>query len=164
MNFGFELTMIYAGRRTAIYSVLIDGENKTELERFKENSEFALLPDHLRILRRLQNIADITGAQERWFKREVRPRSQADTLRALHHENADLRLYCCRWAYDLLIVGYGGIKRVAAYQDDPALDRCVAQLEYVHGRLVERIRSNEIVIVNGWFGGNLRFEQVESYL
>ena len=60
-----------------------------------------------------------------------------------------------------MIVGNGGMKVTAKYQEDPNLDRAVKQLEYVYRRIMERMREGGIDIeetIDGLeYVGNLMF-------
>lgn len=62
-----------------------------------------------------------------------------------------------------MIMGNGGVKVTARYQEDPNLDRAVKQLEYVYRRVIERMREGGIDIEETMDGleyiGNLAFER-----
>lgn len=167
MNFGFNLVELRCGTRASLYTVHLDGEAKSEYAKFRDDPALRSQPDHRMILQILHLIAERYGCRERMLKNEIRPGSSSHSLRALHYENESLRLYCCRWSHDIMILGNGGIKRTASYQQDPHLDRCVRCLEYVDKRITARLRSQDhggdLKIVGSRFVGDLEFTREEIY-
>ena len=85
----------YTGRKTTIYSLLIEDEGITLFERFiKENWQSHL--EELQDIRlRLQNIGKKYGAREQFFK--INEGKGGDLLCALYDlPEKKLRLYCIR--------------------------------------------------------------------
>ena len=165
MNFGFKLIEVSCGLRASLYTIHIDGADKSEYAKFRDDPVLRSESDHRMILQILYLIAERYGCRERFFKNEIRPGSTAYSLRALHYENEALRLYCCRWSHDILILGNGGIKRTASYQQDPHLDNCVKCLELVDKKITACILSKDydgLRIVGNRFEGNFELAEGDS--
>ena len=133
----------YTGRKTTIYSLLIEGENITLFERFiKENWQNHL--DELQDIRlRLQNIGRKYGAREQFFK--VNEGKAGDLLCALYDlPEKKLRLYCIRLGSVVLVLGGGGAKNVRSLQEDPKLMAENYLLRYISNEIYQRLKDKDL--------------------
>lgn len=111
----------------SLYSIHFESEDLTEfarfLDKFKENAE--LQRDFLRIVQAVQLIMS-GGALERRFRPEGK---MNDGVCALPVLTGKLRLYCLRLSDKVLIIGNGGVKEVATYQESEELTGYVMDLQ-----------------------------------
>lgn len=111
----------------SLYSIHFETENLTEfacfMEKFKDNSK--LQRDFLRIVQAVQLIMS-GGALERRFRPEGK---MSDGVCALPVMTGKLRLYCLRLSDKVLVIGNGGIKNVARYEDSDELTGYVMDLQ-----------------------------------
>lgn len=137
-----------------------------EPDRFFADPTVRASSDVRALANRLRRSGPHRGFRDRWFRSERR----AWALFAPHPPDApeleerfppSLRLYCLRLDR-LLIVGHGGLKTTATFQEDARLNAAVADLEAFDQRLQARLRLGDL-----WFdrdrnghpilGGNLDF-------
>ena len=130
---------------TDIFSIRIDGDRLSEVEKFlimfKDTASPVLKDDLDRIINGLSQIAE-NGALERFFRNEggINDRVVAIPLYILprnHAENGTLRLYCIRISDKLLIVGGGGLKTTHTTEEDPILSAHVRTLQSIDKKLAE---------------------------
>ena len=111
----------------SLYSIHFESEDLTEfarfLEKFKDNSK--LQRDFLRIVQAVQLIMS-GGALERRFRLEGKTN---DGVCALPVLTGKLRLYCLRLSDKVLVIGNGGVKDVATYQESEELTGYVMDLQ-----------------------------------
>lgn len=93
------------------------------------------------------------GALERHFRPEGHPR-----MGAVPADIGDLRLYCFRISDNILLFGGGGLKKVAAFQDDPELHSQVKITKKVGIKLLRYIERNQITAYGKQLFGKLTFE------
>lgn len=126
----------------SLYSIHFEKENLTEfarfLEKFKENSR--LQRDFLRIVQAVQLIMS-DGALERRFRPEGK---MSDGVCALPVLTGKLRLYCLRLSDQVLIIGNGGIKDVARYEDSIELAGYVLDLQKFDS-IIKEAKANGLV-------------------
>jgi hypothetical protein len=123
----FELREIpqLTGRRCKIYSVLVEGDEKTLFEQFVEENEDRFPEEVNNILEKILTIKQLEGARD-YFFRSKKEGKLGDGVEALFDEpNANLRLYSIKYGNILLILGSGGYKSKAirAFQEDPKLTK-----------------------------------------
>ena len=109
-----------SGQKATIYSVRIEDDVDTLLEKFVAENIPSYRDEVRELLLRLQQIGHHTGARETFFKpNEGKP---GDGIEALY-DAADkhLRLYCIRNGRVAVIVGGGGPKTTRTWQEDPKL-------------------------------------------
>ncbi|MCW3789425.1 hypothetical protein [Plebeiibacterium sediminum] len=95
-----------------------------------------------------------TGALERYF----RPESRAnDQVWAIPIETSNLRLYVIRISEEILIIGNGGAKTTATYNEDPTLNKHVELLQKIDRFIKSRIKNGRITVAQKQLKGNLRF-------
>ena len=91
------------------------------------------------------------GAHERYFRPESK---RKDGIWAIPIETASLRLYVIRLSFNIVILGNGGIKKTATYNEDPYLEECVKLLQEVDGYINARIKQEKIIIYQNNIFGN----------
>ena len=127
-----------------IYSIRIDGKEESELQEFivtfKDTDDQYLLQDWREIMKYIQTIG-IKGAKEYYFRPEGTMKDRICALpiyttgRSKTH--GTLRLYCIRISDKLLILGGGGIKMTAKYEEDELLLEIVRTLQNIDIELVK---------------------------
>ena len=123
----FELKEIYefTGQRCKIYSVQIEGDEKTLFEQFTEENKNDFPEEMDNIIENLTLIGQRYGAQERYFrpKKEGRLGDGVEALFDVPHAN--LRLYTIKYSNVLLVLGGGGHKNksIRAFQEDAKLTK-----------------------------------------
>lgn len=149
-----------SGTKASLYSVVIDGESGTLLDKFIKENIGSSLSEVKDILQRLRTIGHQTGAREQFFKLfEGKP---GDGVCALYdHPNSKLRLYCIVFGSQILIVGGGGFKpkNIQALQENKKLKDENYFLRWLSEQITQRIKDKEITFENNYldFSGNLTF-------
>jgi putative component of toxin-antitoxin plasmid stabilization module len=152
-----------SGRKTKIYSVLLENESKSLFENFLEENTEKNKPEILEILQRVNSIAQKEGAKEHYFKKAEG--ALGDGVEALYDDiNRKLRLYCIRYGSVVLILGGGGAKNVRALQDDPKLKKENYVLRQISKILTQAMKEGELQWNNDFddFTGNLTFDDNED--
>ena len=152
----------FTGDEASIYSVVLDDEKETLFENFIKENKNSFSSEIKDILIRLETIGHKTGARESFFKHYEG--AQGDGVCALYDKpNNNLRLYCIRYATQILILGSGGPKNVRALQEDKKLTQENYFLRWLSKQITERIRNKEIEYINDChdFSGNLNFQDDE---
>lgn len=130
-----KLELVERGEQTTLYSICFENENLSEfgkfLTKFKDNAK--LQRDFQTIVRVLEIILS-DGAAERRFRNEGK---MNDRVCALALDSRKLRLYCLRLSDKVVILGNGGIKTVAKYQDSEELAGYVMDLQLFDAILKE---------------------------
>lgn len=141
MNFGFEIIEVSLGKRASVYTIQIEGEEQTELNKFLSKKEVQSEKQALEFIAyRLQEIIPNKGAQKRFFK----PDGKAiDAVCKLKHSL--LRCYCLRFGTLMIIAGGGGVKprNIRRTQDKEDLNQAVKILQYVEKRIEEASNNQE---------------------
>lgn len=152
-----------SGPRTSIYSIILDGEDSTLLEKFVIENESKFPSEVEYLLNKLEIMGNKTGAPDYYFTGgEGNLGDQVCVLKDIPAKK--LRLYCIRLGNCTLILGGGGYKNVRALQDDPKLKAENYLLREVSHLLGERLKERDISIdykTNDLFG-NLVFKEDES--
>lgn len=138
------LNLIEQSDKVSIYSISFSLDNKTEFERFMDKFESiaSLNKDYQKILYAIQLILD-RGALERYFRPEGK---MSDSLCALPIESGKFRLYCLRISDEILILGNGGIKNTATYQEDNELLGYAVDLQKFDKLIKEELKTGSITI------------------
>jgi hypothetical protein len=144
----FELKEIQqlTGQRCKIYSVLMEGDEKTLFEQFiAENKDnFPEAADD--IYASLMAIGRRHGARDYYF----RPKKEGklgDGVEALFDvPNAHLRLYAIKYGGVLLVLGGGGHKPkdIRAFQEDPKLTKENYLVRKIAATLYEAIKNRDL--------------------
>ncbi|MBW8050528.1 MAG: hypothetical protein FVQ77_09355 [Cytophagales bacterium] len=152
----------FSGEEASIYSVYMEDLKKTLFDVFLEENKNSFKSELKDILQRIKVIGSKTGAREQFFKlNEGKP---GDGVCALYDDDRNLRLYCIRYAKQLVIIGGGGEKSVQVLQDDEKLKEENYLLREISKIITERIKEGEINYTNDYrdFEGNLEFN-TEDY-
>lgn len=134
----FKLTEI-----ADIYSIRIDGNNESELQKFlinfKDTQNLYLKRDFYEIINSIQKMS-IEGIKEVYFRPEGKFNDRVYALPIYtiprNNKQGTLRLYCIRISDKLLIIGGGGEKTTRTYDEDEHLSEIVATLQEIDKRLL----------------------------
>ena len=128
-----------------LFTICFDGESYTEFQKFimKGEENAKLQPDLQKILNALQRMMSAVGFLERYFRPEGKMR---DRVAALPIQTSKLRLYCLRLSDSVLIVGNGGVKGTATYDEDKELNGYVISLQKLDELLKSAERKGTILI------------------
>ena len=143
-----RLQVYVLGTHTTVYALRDPAQTHSEPDRFFLDPAVRASSDLNALVFRLRKSGPSRGFRDRWFRDE----RGAHALYAPHPTGApeleqrfppSLRLYCLR--YDrILIAGHGGLKTTATFQDDPALNAAVADLEAFDTRLQARLELGDV--------------------
>ncbi|MBL7767832.1 MAG: hypothetical protein JNK20_02615 [Flavipsychrobacter sp.] len=152
-----------SGNEASIYSVYLEHENRTLFERFIAENQPAYQQELWNIIGRIKSMGTEVGARDHFFKKnEGKP---GDLVCALYDEpDKYLRLYCIRFGRTCIILGGGGPKDVAAWQDDSKLAEEANWMITVSNDIYKRILEGDIRWVDDGFEleGDLSFNQDEE--
>lgn len=132
-----------SGNQAGIYSVLLEEETTTLLERFVGENLNDFREEVTEILLTLKQIGHHAGARETFFKpHEGKP---GDGIEALYDaEERHLRLYCIRNGRVAVVVGGGGPKTTRTWQEDPKLKAENELLQRVSKTMSNALRERDI--------------------
>ena len=139
----------------SLYSPRFEGEQYTEFEKFLLAFKEQYPDDVKQIVYRL-DIAKREGAQDRHFRYEGKMRDRVMALPS-HLETTSLRLYLLNIQSRILILGNGGLKSTAKYQEDANLNKCVETLQKIDIELKLREKKKVITIKGTQLLGELEF-------
>ncbi len=150
--------LLETGEKVSLYSPRFEGEEYTEFEKFlleyKNMEEFHR--DLGVLFARLEEIKK-NFAEDRYFRYEG---SRSDRVRALPAKFLDssrLRVYCIVISRKVVILGNGGVKTTATYQEDRHLKKCVETLQKIDFEIKMRENRKIIVIKGSQLEGELSF-------
>lgn len=136
-----KLELVVESENVSIYSPKYDGETMTEFEKFMSNNGTLPHPqlkkDFDSIISVIKKMLDDCGARENLFRLEG-GRIKAIPLCIDQKRGrgvGSVRLYCIRFSTRLLVIGNGGIKRVAKFEQDPILLSIVNQLRDIEHKI-----------------------------
>ena len=143
------------------YSIHLDGEELSELERFFEKfptgSEYD--EDIDVVISWLDNIAE-RGALERYFRPEGR---YGDGVGVIPIDIGNkVRLYCLRLSDKILVFGNGGVKDAPTWEESEQLAPYVKLLIDTSRFISSRIKDGTLVLVDKEIVGNLNFSRDET--
>lgn len=143
------------------YSIHLEGEELTELERFfekfPEGCEYDEEVDV--ILAWIDKIAE-KGALERYFRPEGR---YGDGVGVIPIEVGNkIRLYCLRLSDKILVFGNGGVKDSKTWQESETLAPYVELLMDTSRFISSREKNGTVVLVDKEIIGNLNFTRDEK--
>jgi hypothetical protein len=138
------IDVIGKSERATLYSISFEMDGTTEFEKFVEEFESNSVynQDYQRIIAALQVILQ-KGALERFFRPEGK---MDDHVQAIPIGGGRLRLYCLRISEQIVILGNGGVKTTASYQQDPKLFGYVMDLQRFKRILKENIDKGYVSI------------------
>ena len=132
-----------------------EGEEYSEFEKFLLAYKDTYPDDVRQIVYRL-DIIKREGAADRHFRYEGKMRDRVMALPS-HLETTSLRLYLLNIQAKILILGNGGLKTKATYQEDNHLHKCVKTLQKIDIKMKEREKQKVIVITGTELFGELSF-------
>ena len=123
------IELLEDGDKVSLYSPRFDGETYTEFEKFLLEYKDSYPKDVAQIVYRL-DIIKRDGADDRHFRYEGTKRDRVMALPS-HLETTSLRLYLLNVQSKILILGNGGLKNSATYQENELLNKCVQTLQKI---------------------------------
>ncbi len=153
----FKLVKVDAisGKFSTIYSILVDGEVFTSLDKFIEINKYLFINETKEIVKRLSSIGNKTGARLQYFK--VNEGIPGDGVCALYDiSESKLRLYCIRFGTQIVVVGSGGLKS----KEDDKLKNENYFLRWLSSAIKMKLIDKEMWFSKDFlqFEGNLEFE------
>jgi len=149
------IELLEDGEKVSLYSPHFEGEEYSEFEKFLLEYKDTYLDDIRQLVYRL-DIIKRDGAIDRYFRYEGTKRDRVMALPS-HLETTSLRLYLLNIQAKVLILGNGGLKNTATYQEDENLHRQVKTLQKIDIQLKKREKNNVIVVKGTELLGELAF-------
>lgn len=149
------LELLEDGDKVSLYSPHFEGEEYSEFEKFLLAYKDSY-PDDVRQLVYRLDIIKRDGAEDRHFRYEGTKRDRVMALPS-HLETTSLRLYLLNIQARILILGNGGLKATATYEEDENLHRYVRSLQKIDIELKIRERKKVIVVTGTQLFGELLF-------
>jgi hypothetical protein len=163
MNFKLEKVGRLSGIHASVYAVVLEGELYSVFESFLAEYQVNYRAEIKDIIDRLKIIGNKTGARQDFFK-EFEGKF-GDLVCALY-DNPDkkLRLYCIKFGGDFVILGGGGPKEVAAWQDDPNLKHNAELMIVVAEKIHQRFKDGDLHWTSDYkdIKGDLTFKDDED--
>ena len=143
------------------YSIHLDDEELTELERFFEKfPEGCEYDEEVDVILSWMDKISERGALERYFRPEGR---YGDGVGVIPIEVGNkLRLYCLRLSDKILVFGNGGVKDAQRWEDSPTLAPYVELLMDTSRFLSSREKNGTVLLVDKEIIGNLNFTRHEK--
>ena len=149
------IELLEDGEKVSLYSPHFEGEEYSEFENFLLMYKDTY-PDDVRQLVYRLDIIKRDGAEDRHFRYEGSKRDRVMALPS-HLETTSLRLYLLNIQSKILILGNGGLKKTATYQEDEHLHRQVRTLQKIDLEMKQREKENVIVVKGSELLGELSF-------
>lgn len=140
------IELLEDGDKVSLYSPHFEGEEYSEFEKFLLEYKDKYPDDVRHIVYRL-DIIKKDGAEDRHFRYEGTKRDRVMALPS-HLETTSLRLYLLNIQAKVLILGNGGLKKTATYQEDEKLKKFVRTLQKIDIELIIR-ESKKVIVVTG---------------
>ncbi len=140
------IELLEDGYKVSLYSPRFDGETYTEFEKFLLEYKDSYPKDVAQIVYRL-DIIKRDGADDRHFRYEGTKRDRVMALPS-HLETTSLRLYLLNVQSKILILGNGGLKNSATYQENELLNKCVQTLQKID-IVLKQMEKQKIIYVSG---------------
>lgn len=140
------LELLEDGNKVSFYSPRFEGEAFTEFEKFLLVYKDVYPNDVKQLVYRL-DIIKREGADDRHFRYEGSIRDRVMALPS-HLETTSLRLYLLNIQSRILILGNGGMKKTATYEEDLFLNQCVETLQKIDIQL-KRLEKQKILTIKG---------------
>lgn len=161
MNQSYSIELLEEYDNINFYSIHLDEEELTEVERFfekfPEGCEYDEEVDV--ILAWMDKIAE-KGALERYFRPEGK---YGDGVGVIPIDVGNkLRLYCLRLSDKILVFGNGGIKDAKSWEESPTLAPYVELLMDTSRFLSSRVKNGTVLLVDKEIIGNLNFIRDEK--
>lgn len=149
------IELLEDGEKVSLYSPHFEGEVYSEFEKFLLTYKDTYPKDIQQIVYRL-DIIKRDGAKDRHFRYEGTRRDRVMALPS-HLETTSLRLYLLNIQAKVLILGNGGLKSTATYEEDEILHREVRTLQKIDILLKQREKEKVIVVSGTELLGELSF-------
>lgn len=161
MSQSYSIELLEEYDKINFYSIHLDEEELTEVERFfekfPEGCEYDEEVDV--ILAWMDKIAE-KGALERYFRPEGK---YGDGVGVIPIDVGNkLRLYCLRLSDKILVFGNGGIKDAKSWEESPTLAPYVELLMDTSRFLSSRVKNGTVLLVDKEIIGNLNFIRDEK--
>ena len=140
------LELLEDNNKVSLYSPHFENEAYSEFEKFLLTYKDTY-PDDVRQLVYRLDIIKRDGAEDRHFRYEGTRRDRVMALPS-HLETTSLRLYLLNIASKVLILGNGGLKTTATYEEDSYLHKCVQMLQKIDIQL-KQLEKQKIITVTG---------------
>lgn len=140
------IELLEDGDKVSLYSPHFEGEEYSEFEKFLLTYKDTY-PDDVRQLVYRLDIIKRDGARDMHFRYEGTRRDRVMALPS-HLETTSLRLYLINIQAKILILGNGGLKTTATYEEDVNLHRQVKTLQKIDIQLKQK-EKNKIITVSG---------------
>ena len=156
----YDIRLIEEHEAVNIYSIMLEGEELTELEKFFDKFPVGCEYDEEMdvIVAWLDRIGE-TGALERYFRPEG---EYGDGVSAIPIESGKLRLYCLRLSDKILIFGNGDAKDTKSWQESETLSAYVQLLMDTSRFIASRVRDGKLLLVDKERVGDLQFVRDEK--
>jgi hypothetical protein len=143
MKFDFQIVKIpqLSGSRATFYTAYLPDEGTTLFDQFLTENRSTHLAELQKVLDEIKAMATRTGARIDFFKKYEGVKI-GEGVYALFSKK--LRLYCFRIDNCVVILGGGGWKEVAKWQDDPKLTDEVSRIRFIASQIDNRIRERDI--------------------
>lgn len=154
----YYLELIEEHDSANLYSIHLEGEELSELERFFDKFPVGSIYDEDIdvILAWLDKIGE-KGALERYFRPEGK---YGDGVCAIPIDTNKLRLYCIRLTDKILIFGNGGVKDADCWENSETLSQYVELLIETSKFISSRIKDGRILIIDKEILGDLNFRSL----
>ena len=157
----YHIDLVEEHPNVNFYSIQLEGEELTELERFFEKFPVGCeYDDEIDVVVSwLDQIAE-RGALERYFRPEGR---YGDGVGVIPIDIGNkVRLYCLRLSDKILVFGNGGVKDAPTWEESEQLAPYVKLLIDTSRFISSRIKDGTIVLVDKEIVGNLNFSRDET--
>lgn len=156
----YDVRLIEEHEAVNFYSIMLEGEELTELEKFFDKFPVGCEYDEEMdvIVAWLDRIGE-TGALERYFRPEGK---YGDGVSAIPIESGKLRLYCLRLSDKILIFGNGDAKDTKSWQESETLSAYVQLLMDTSRFIASRVRDGKLLLVDKEIVGDLQFVRDEK--
>lgn len=162
-----EFIQQFTFKKVKYYTIRFENKEYTEFEDFLNRmvNEKKYTDDFQNLFLWLQNIGDLYGAQEKFFRPEqnaqaLPPPAQMQKLMSVGVE--DLRLYCLRLNNSVVLLFNGGIKTKQLAQDCPNVSSCFRTANQLVIKINQLFQEKEIRWNNDYsdiiFNKELRIE------
>lgn len=149
------IELLEDGEKVSLYSPHFEGEEYSEFEKFLLAYKDTYPEDIKQLVYRI-DIIKRDGAADRHFRYEGTRRDRVMALPS-HLETTSLRLYLLNIQSKVLILGNGGLKNTATYQEDEHLHKCVQTLQKIDIQIKQRERRRILVVTGTQLLGELTF-------
>ena len=157
----YQIDLVEEYPNVNFYSIRLEDEELTELERFFEKFPIGCeYDDEIDVIVAwLDKIAE-SGALERYFRPEGR---YGDGVGVIPIDVGNkVRLYCLRLSDKILVFGNGGVKDTPTWEESEELAPYVKLLIDASRFISSRIKNGTIVLVDKEIIGDLNFSRDET--